>query len=429
MPSNLPVELAECAVDFLHDDVHSLAACALASRTLLPATRFHIWRDLNVPVQTQPQHPRIQGLLEILDGNADLAPLVRSLTLRAVLSSRLHRERWDDGAGTMRLWEKFPNLRVLKFVSFHFPMGLHQLLPVAYSLPNLEELAVLDAHALLPRLYSRPRPSYRESIVALDAPPKLQRLSIAGGSVSWSFMEDLAKALLEPGMRAPLDALDLSCIANSAEFMYVVRDHTETLPSQAWAPVVASLGQMLRQCTLGLLGDECYRTSSAFSSLPRRWYGAHKAVGHSLAENLANLYDSLKQCTRLESLGIVCCAYPAEGFDYRPFLFVHILADLLLSSPGPFPQLAALSISWRPGEDPEPELESCADSAAWTKLAHALENRARYPVLQRLAVALHLSAHTRSAEEREEIASLESVMRSCLARVALVGVQVEVSVD
>ena len=145
--SNLPIELEECIVDFLHDDVHSLAACALAGRALLPTARFHIWQDLSVPVQTQPQHVRMQGLLEILDGNPAIPPLVRALTLRGVLSPHSRgriRERWNDPAGTMHLWERFPNLRVLRFVSFKFTMGLHQLLPVAYGLSHLEELAILD---------------------------------------------------------------------------------------------------------------------------------------------------------------------------------------------------------------------------------------------------------------------------------------------
>ncbi|KAM5544150.1 hypothetical protein V8D89_002199 [Ganoderma adspersum] len=379
MSSDVPIELAERVIDFLHDDV-----CALASRALLPTARYHMWQQLTVPVQTQPQHIRMQELLEILDGNPDIAPLLRSLTLRGVVSEsarprdRIH-EHGNDPTGNMRLWERFPNLRVLKFVSFKFTMGLHQLLPMAYSLPNLEELAVLDSDAMLPRRYSRPRPLYRESI-----------LGISAGVVAWSFLEDLAKLLLEPSMHAPLVDLDLNCVLNSRDFRFVVRDHTDTLPSQAWAPPA----------------------------------------------NLANLYDSLKQCARLETLSLPSYAYPTGAFAYRPFLFLDMLAELLSESSSgaagacePFPKFGTLWIMWLLAEDSECVLGGGAD--ACTKLARAPEDRAGYPVLKLVVVSLRLHGGERSAAEREELEALASVARyrSCLARVARLGVQVEVSVD
>ena len=63
-------------------------------------------------------------------------------------------------------------------------------------------------------------------------------------------------------MHAPLDTLDLSCISRSNNFKLATWDHTDTLPSQAWAPVVATLSPTLRHCTLGLLAAECFRMSS-----------------------------------------------------------------------------------------------------------------------------------------------------------------------
>ena len=202
--------------------------------------------------------------MEILEANADIAPLVFSLTLKGVLSPQPRnriRQRWDDPAGTMRLWEKLPNLRVLRLVNLRFNTGLHQFLPVAYSLPRLDELAVVGSIAMLPRECGQDRPSYRESVVALDssAPPSLKRLSVTEGSISWSFLEGLAMLLREPEMHAPLEALDLSCIARSSNFKYASLDRTDTLPSQVWAPVIASLAPTLRRCTLGLLAEECWR--------------------------------------------------------------------------------------------------------------------------------------------------------------------------
>ncbi|PIL25450.1 hypothetical protein GSI_13340 [Ganoderma sinense ZZ0214-1] len=196
----IPLELVDYAIDSLHDDFNALTACALASRTFLPRARFHIWREVTVSVEADPLHVRMEQLLEILDASPYIAPLVQSLTLKGVLypqpRNRLQ-EYWNDPGGTMLLWEKLPNLRVLKFVQVDFSNGLHQLVPFAYSLPNLEELSLAGFDAV-PQRGHPPSPSYRDSIVQLHTTPKLKRLSITGGWVLWLFLEDLAKLLLEP---------------------------------------------------------------------------------------------------------------------------------------------------------------------------------------------------------------------------------------
>ena len=425
MPLPIPLELVEYAIDTLQNDVHALAACALASRDLLPRARFHMWRQLTVPVEADPPHARMQGLLQILDSNPDIAPLVQSLTLKGVLSSSPRnpiQEYWDDPDGTMLLWEKFPNLRVLRFVQLNFSNGLHQLLPFAYSLPNLEEIA-LDYFDAMPPQGHPPCLPYHNSIVKLDASPKLKRLSLTGGWVLWLFLEDLAKLLLEPGMHAPLEALDLSSVVKSINTRLLPLHMTKTLPSQAWAPIIASLGQTLRHCTLGLLAEECYRESVLPSSL-------HSPDADiSPASNLADLYGSLKQCTRLRSLGIVCNIFPVDDFDYLPFRFVDLLAELLSSDPdAPFPELRSLSLSLQWGW--EPVLQGCAE--ACTKLAGALEDRTRYPHLKRLDVRakLKLNAATNDGalSVEAQIAMHETVLRSSLERVELVGVHLGISV-
>ena len=273
----LPIEVVEHTVDFLYDDIHTLTACAVTSRALLPAARFHIWREIAVPVRAHPIHTQMQRLVDILDANVDIAPLVVSLTLRGVLSPLLReraQECWDNPAGTMRLWEKLPNLRVLCFAFFRFKTGLHQLLPLAYSLPNLEEIAVVDSIAILPAEYST-YPSYHDYVTKLDAPPKLKALKITDGLIAWSFLEDLAKLLLEPGMHAPLETLDLSCVVRSSNLGFANHIRSNICPSLAWAPTIASLGQTLRHCTLGLLEVECSRTLSISCSI----HGTN--VGHA----------------------------------------------------------------------------------------------------------------------------------------------------
>lgn len=273
MPLPIPLELVELVIDSVRDDVHALAACALASRAFLPRARFHIWREITVPVESDQPHVRMQALLEILDTNSDIAPLVQSLTLQGVLEPQPRnrvQEYWDDPDGTMRLWENLPNLRVLKLAHLSFNNGLHQLIPFAYSLPNLEEVALIGFDAAPERGHPH-SPPYRNSIVERHTPPKLKRLSLNGGWVLWLFLEDLAKLLLEPGMGAPLEALDLSCAARSINTGSLPLHLLPTLPSQAWALVIASLSQTLVHFTFGLLAEECYcASSSPFRSLPCR---------------------------------------------------------------------------------------------------------------------------------------------------------------
>ena len=276
----LPIEVVEHTVDFLYDDIHTLTACAVTSRALLPAARFHIWREITVSAESDPPHVRIQALLEILDTNSDIAPLVQSLTLHGSLATQSRnrvREYWDDPDGTMLLWERLPNLHVLKFVQLNFSNGLHQLIPFAYSLPNLEELALADFDAVPQRGHST-SPPYRESIVQLHTSCKLRRLTLSGhwgGWALWLFLENLAKLLLEPGMHAPLETLDLSCVVRSSNLGFANHIRSNICPSLAWAPTIASLGQTLRHCTLGLLEVECSRTLSISCSI----HGTN--VGHA----------------------------------------------------------------------------------------------------------------------------------------------------
>ena len=136
-----------------------------------------------------------------------------------------------------------------------FDKGLHQLLPVVYALPHLEELVLIDSRAILP-LECETRPPYRNSVIALDhntSRPKLQRFTATGGPISRPLLDDLARVLLEPGMHTPLDTPDLSCTSRSNNSKRATWDHTDTLPSHAWAPVLAALSPTLHRCTIGLL--------------------------------------------------------------------------------------------------------------------------------------------------------------------------------
>ena len=43
--TSLPVELTDMIIDFLHDDVTSLLACALVSHSWLPSSRLHLFHS------------------------------------------------------------------------------------------------------------------------------------------------------------------------------------------------------------------------------------------------------------------------------------------------------------------------------------------------------------------------------------------------
>lgn len=149
----------------------------------------------------------------------------------------------------------------------------------------------------------------------------------------------------------------------------------------------------------------------------------------SPASNLANLYGSLKRCTHLRSLDIVCNIFPVDSDSYLPFRFVDMLAELLSSGPdAPFPELRSLwlELQWAKA----PMLQGCAD--ACTKLAVALEDRTRCPHLKRLDVRVKLNKNKAINDGPlsvgEQITTQETLLRSSLGRVELVGVHLEISV-
>ena len=132
------------------------------------------------------------------------------------------------------------------------------------------------------------------------------------------------------------------------------------------------------------------------------------------AANIANLYGSLKRCTRLHTLGILCSVvvHPREGTGYFPFIFLDMLADTLSPSPprsgspvtAPLnlPELRALSVGWPRAREPIPPVY--AD--ACRKLARALDDRAGYSDhgLERLDVTVRADwsgRGSRSAHEKE----------------------------
>ena len=72
-------------------------------------------------------------------------------------------------AGTLRLWERLPSLRMLKFKLHRFDKGPRRLVLVVCMFPHLEELALIDSRVILP-LEWEIRPRYCDSVLrAWDA--------------------------------------------------------------------------------------------------------------------------------------------------------------------------------------------------------------------------------------------------------------------
>ncbi|KAI8969565.1 hypothetical protein BD414DRAFT_258923 [Trametes punicea] len=71
----LPAEVVDHVLDYLHDDPQTPAACALAARVMLPTSRFHRFGELVL-------NGRCFGRLKrLLDAAPDLAPVVTSVRL------------------------------------------------------------------------------------------------------------------------------------------------------------------------------------------------------------------------------------------------------------------------------------------------------------------------------------------------------------
>ncbi|KAJ7156261.1 hypothetical protein C8R46DRAFT_1115533 [Mycena filopes] len=54
---HFPPELVDRFIDNLHDDRHTLATCALVSKTWTPASRYHLFSRVTV-IRKRPPRPK-----------------------------------------------------------------------------------------------------------------------------------------------------------------------------------------------------------------------------------------------------------------------------------------------------------------------------------------------------------------------------------
>lgn len=74
----VPPELVDRVIDHLFDDNFSLAACALVCKDWLPASRYHLFRVINLQIP-QSGEPVFQDFAQFLQDTPSVRPLVREL--------------------------------------------------------------------------------------------------------------------------------------------------------------------------------------------------------------------------------------------------------------------------------------------------------------------------------------------------------------
>lgn len=80
MASIIPPELSDYTIDFLHDDILSLRACALTCRSWLPASRFHLFDT--VKVTSAQDLDKFVALLTSTSGHSqDIVSCVQTLSV------------------------------------------------------------------------------------------------------------------------------------------------------------------------------------------------------------------------------------------------------------------------------------------------------------------------------------------------------------
>ncbi|KAI0371031.1 hypothetical protein BV20DRAFT_965664 [Pilatotrama ljubarskyi] len=133
MPEQLPPEILDRILDFLHDDRRTLSACALAGRVLLPTARFHRFDNVKLfPGQ-------VQTLISLVDSTPELA--------RAITTLRIHPVQLDPslrGHLVLDLLSRLPTLSALQI-----PASLSKLFPgetlrgvLASHVPSLTSLSL-----------------------------------------------------------------------------------------------------------------------------------------------------------------------------------------------------------------------------------------------------------------------------------------------
>lgn len=108
MPPSLPLELSDRIIDFLYDDKASLAQCSLVAHSWLPASRYHLFRCIELTCEDD---------LESYGSYFDMAPhgALDCATELRIIGSRSHPDRWSPQCciilnTLLEIVERLPNV-------------------------------------------------------------------------------------------------------------------------------------------------------------------------------------------------------------------------------------------------------------------------------------------------------------------------------
>ncbi|OJT12296.1 hypothetical protein TRAPUB_11163 [Trametes pubescens] len=118
--AQLPPELIDRILDYLHKDRRALAACALASHVMLPTSRYHRFRELTLHLR------QVSTLVSLIDSAPNLALAIHSVCVRF--------KDWADPK------------QELEFLTRLGALSSFGMITPAYQRVSVEHLAVVASH-------------------------------------------------------------------------------------------------------------------------------------------------------------------------------------------------------------------------------------------------------------------------------------------
>ncbi|KAH9852312.1 hypothetical protein C2E23DRAFT_885818 [Lenzites betulinus] len=293
---DLPVEIVERIILSLADDRRSLANCSATCHSLITLCRPSLWSTIVLSYIDSPaQGPLIS--FGILDINPQIAPYVRSLTLKMVSLRHISLRRLTEGGGIADVVRKAcprtPNLRSLRLQGLCVG-SLLDVVALAADIPALETL-VLD-QVLMSGVW------LHDELPAGDSDPALAAISVrnrwnlkslqisnAAAEIPARCYASLARCLAQFADYISLESLDVRSRHAQAFFLPLLRE-----PGAAVAPVGAALRHL--------------RTSI-------RDMAVSGAVDPTGRDDIIQLFDALLCCRELRSLSL---CYSASGVQKGP---------------------------------------------------------------------------------------------------------------
>jgi hypothetical protein len=110
-------DITDMIIDFLHDDTYTLKRCSRVCRSWLPATRFHLFRSINLYAHSPRYHRShrphyCNNLLTLIQRNPYIATLIRELYIRE--GQEFRKQDWvNETQGLPLLLTSLPNLNKL----------------------------------------------------------------------------------------------------------------------------------------------------------------------------------------------------------------------------------------------------------------------------------------------------------------------------